>query len=93
MNNSGSVFDAPPAPIFGNIRNINDDEEMVLGYFEVANVQVTRIYTTKADVPYFIEEVCKYGPSRPINDYPRTCLRCSEFNNSTNETPEWWFDQ
>lgn len=93
VNNSGSVFDAPPAPIFGNIRNINDEQETVLGYFEVANVQVTRIYTTKADVPFFIEEICEYGPNRPINDYPRTCLSCSEFNNSTNETPEWWFDQ
>lgn len=92
-NNTGSVFDSPPAPIFGNIRNINDDVETVLGYFEVANVKVTRIYTTKADVPFFLEEICEYSPNRPINDYPITCLRCSEFPNSTGVTPEWWFDQ
>ncbi|MDN3205311.1 DUF4249 family protein [Algoriphagus sediminis] len=93
VNNSGSVFDAPPAPVQGNLRNINDEEEVVLGYFEVAKVDVTRIYTTKADVPFFIEEVCTFDPNRPLSDYPRTCLSCSEFDNSTGETPEWWFDQ
>ncbi len=93
VNNSGSVFDAPPAPIQGNLRNVNNDGETVLGYFEVAKVDITRIYTTKADVPFFIEEICEYDPNRPFSDYPRTCLSCSEWDNSTGITPEWWFDQ
>jgi len=92
VNNTGSVFDTPPAPIKGNIRNVNASDEVVLGFFEVANVNVTRIYTTPADVPFFIEEVCTYSPTRRLDDYPTTCLRCSEFNNSTTETPPWWFD-
>ncbi|MFC3879429.1 DUF4249 domain-containing protein [Algoriphagus namhaensis] len=93
VNNTGSVFDSPPAPISGNIRNERDPNEVVLGYFEVVNAKVTRIYTTRADVPFFISEVCTYSPERPINDYPATCLRCSEFKNSTEATPDWWFDQ
>ncbi|MDG1278735.1 MAG: DUF4249 family protein [Algoriphagus sp.] len=92
VNNTGSVFDTPPAPIKGNLRNVNVADEVVLGYFEVANVNVTRIYTTRADVPYFIEEVCTYSPTRRLDDYPATCLRCSEFKNSTTVTPPWWFD-
>lgn len=93
VNNTGSVFDSPPAPIKGNLQNEANPNEVVLGYFEVANVAITRIYTTKADVPFFIEEVCTFDPNRPLTDYPRTCLSCSEWENSTGVTPEWWFDQ
>jgi hypothetical protein len=93
VNNTGSVFDTPPAPIRGNIRNVDNPDEVVLGYFEVANVNLTRIFTTKADVPFFLPEVCTYSPTRPLNDYPKTCLRCSEFKNNSGEFPVWWFDQ
>lgn len=93
VNNTGSVFDTPPAPIRGNLSNTADENEIVLGYFEVARVNQTRIYTTRADVPFFEPEVCTFSPTRPIDDYPKTCLRCSEFPNSTGETPHWWFDQ
>jgi hypothetical protein len=92
VNNTGSVFDTPPAPIRGNIRNVNDPDEVVLGYFEVANVKLSRIFTTRADVPFFLPEVCTYSPERRLDDYPKTCLRCSEFKNSTGVTPVWWFD-
>lgn len=93
VNNTGSVFDTPPAPIYGNISNVDDAEEVVLGYFEVARIAQSRIYTTRADVPFFEVEVCAFDPARPYEDYPKTCLRCSEFPNSTNDTPHWWFDQ
>jgi hypothetical protein len=93
VNNTGSVFDTPPAPIRGNIRNVNDPDEVVLGNLEVANVKLTRIYTTRADVPFFLPEVCTYSPTRRLDDYPKTCLRCSEFENSSNDYPVWWFDQ
>ena len=93
VNNTGSVFDIPPAPVRGNVRNSANPDEVVLGYFEVARISQARIYTTRADVPFFISEVCTYSPERPITDYPVTCLRCSEFPNSTNDTPHWWFDQ
>jgi hypothetical protein len=92
VNNTGSVFDSPPAPIRGNISNASDPDEMVLGYFELARVSQQRIYTTKADVPFFVSEVCPYEPGKPRDRYPETCLRCSAFPNSTNDTPHWWFD-
>ena len=93
VNNTGSVFDTPPAPIRGNLYNDKDPEEVVLGYFEVAKVSQKRIYTTRADVPFFLPEICTYERNRPLDKYPKTCLRCSEFPNSTNDTPHWWFDQ
>lgn len=93
VNNSGSVFDSPPAPIQGNVYSIHYPDEVVLGYFEVARVSQSRIYTVSADVSFVVEAVCTYDPARPIDDYPKTCLRCSEFPSSTNKTPHWWFDQ
>ena len=51
INNQGSLFDIPPAPVFGNIANVEDRNEIVLGYFEVAKTKVTRINTTRADGP------------------------------------------
>ncbi|WP_297337476.1 DUF4249 domain-containing protein [Algoriphagus sp.] len=93
VNNTGSVFDTPPAPIRGNIVNVEDENEQVLGYVEVARVSQKRIYTTLADVPFELEEVCLYDPNKPVIDYPQTCRNCNAFGNSSNEIPEWWFDQ
>lgn len=93
VNNTGSVFDTPPAPIRGNLFNVNDPDEVVLGYFEVAKAKVARIYTTRADVPYFLEEICEYIPGKRATEYKPTCLSCNAFPNSTSQLPEWWFDQ
>lgn len=93
VNNTGSVFDIPPAPIRGNMYNVDDPEEAVLGYFEVAKAKITRIYTTRADVPFFLGEVCEYVPGKRATEYKPTCLSCNIFPNSTSQQPEWWFDQ
>jgi hypothetical protein len=93
VNNTGSVFDSPPAQIKGNLYNVNDSEEVVLGYFEVATAKVTRIYTTFADVPFFLEKDCVYEPSRRRDQYLPTCLSCNVFPNSQMFYPEWWFDE
>ncbi len=93
VNNTGSVFDSPPAPIRGNISNASDPNDVVLGYFELVRVSQKRIYTTKADVPFFVSEVSIYELGKLLEKYPPTCLRCSEFPNSTNDMPDWWFDQ
>ncbi|MFZ6009681.1 MAG: DUF4249 domain-containing protein [Bacteroidota bacterium] len=36
--NTGSIFDPPPVAIRGNMKNIDDDSDMVLGYFGVSAV-------------------------------------------------------
>lgn len=93
VNNTGSVFDTPPAPIQGNLHNTNDPDEVVLGYFEVSKAKMTRIYTTLADVPYYLEKVCEYEPGKARALYEPTCLSCNAFPNSIMEFPSWWFDQ
>ena len=91
VNNSGSVFDSPPAAIRGNVSNINDSEEVVLGFVEIAKAQETRIFTTRGDVPYYLEKVCEYIPGKRADQYLPTCLKCEAFPNSTNQYPDWWF--
>jgi hypothetical protein len=93
VNNTGSVFDTPPARIQGNIYSVNDSDEVVLGYFEVSKAKLTRIYTTAADVPYVVEKVCDFTPDKPRDLYKPTCLSCDAFPNSIMEFPDWWFDQ
>ena len=47
----GSIFDAQPSQLQGNIHNIADANEPVIGYLSVTNVQSKRIFLTGAIVP------------------------------------------
>ncbi len=48
--NVGGVFASQPYSIKGNVRNVADETEPVLGYFQVGSVVSERIYINKADV-------------------------------------------
>jgi hypothetical protein len=93
INNQGSLFDTPPAPVFGNISNVEDRRETVLGYFEVAKTKVTRIYTTRADVPFYMVDPCQYFPNKPDDSYAPECKSCearAQGRRWTNDAPAWW---
>ncbi len=47
--NQGSLFDIQVGTIQGNISNVNDDREIVLGYFEVLQEQSLRRFYTPRD--------------------------------------------
>lgn len=93
INNQGSLFDIPPAPVNGNIFNVNDNEETVLGYFEVAKTTTSRIYTTNADVPFYLLDPCQFIPSTPDDAYPAECRSCAaraQGRSWTIKAPVWW---
>lgn len=93
INNQGSLFDIPPASVHGNISNVEDQNERVLGYFEVAKTKVTRIYTTRADVPFSLVDPCQYFPNKPEDSYAAECRSCearAEGRSWTNDAPDWW---
>jgi hypothetical protein len=48
--NLGSVFDAQPATIKGNIHSIKNASEIVIGFFTASSVTQKRIFITKNDV-------------------------------------------
>ena len=41
---TGTLADTPPAPIIGNIRNINNSDEKIVGYFGAATVKKLRYW-------------------------------------------------
>jgi len=89
-NQVGSIFDAPPARIKGNMFNVNDDEQEVLGYFQAANQAFERFYILPDDLPYPLGLHCEYRPERSYFDYPSECLDCSRARNSSPNRPPWF---
>jgi hypothetical protein len=92
-NQTGSIFDTPPAQIIGNISNVNEPTEKVWGYFQATNETLNRIYLLPSDFPYtllFADEVCTYSGDRKISDYPTYCLNCLLYKNSSYSRPDWF---
>lgn len=50
---TGTLFDPPPTPVTGNMENVNDPLEPVLGYFEVAGVTEKRIFISRSELPAY----------------------------------------
>ncbi len=74
----GTLFDPAPSRLPGNIFNVNDPEEQVVGYFTVSGVSSTGDFITKD----MIERNVRY--SYEFND------DCRELANSTTEQPGFW---
>ncbi|MGK7393603.1 MAG: DUF4249 domain-containing protein [Candidatus Cyclobacteriaceae bacterium M3_2C_046] len=49
----GSLFDPQPFQLTGNIQNINDSEEPVIGFFSAGTVAEKRIFISRNDLPYW----------------------------------------
>ena len=69
----GDIFDKQPFQIYGNITNINDPDEKVLGYFQVSAAKVKMKYITypeieKLGIPHYQYD-CKISIVGP-SDYP-----------------------
>jgi len=59
---TGSIFDAQPSDISGNVHSTNNPEEKVIGYVTAATTQEKRIFITNAEVmtaEWGYERVCK----------------------------------
>jgi hypothetical protein len=87
-NQVGSIFDTPPAEISGNMYNVNDPNEAVLGYFQAANQTYDRFFTVPSDLPFFLSMECLYNPQ--TLQYPKRCLECITVPNSSYVYPEWF---
>jgi hypothetical protein len=50
VQNTGTLADSPPAPIAGNVRNLNNTQENIVGYFTAASVAVNRYKIKRQNV-------------------------------------------
>ncbi len=48
---TGSVFDAQPSQLNGNIHNVDDQMEPVIGFFNISSLQEKRIFLHNIDFP------------------------------------------
>ncbi len=86
---TGSIFDTPPGPINGNIYNINDPDERVLGFFEVSAVDTIRTYTFATDLePLAIEDLC--NPLVWQSWRKPECCDCLVIPDSDLQRPDYW---
>lgn len=85
-NPAGSIFDAPPAAVKGNISDRGQPEVFALGYFEANAVDTIRTYTENEDMPIFIQPRCVLG----LSDTLGPCFDCIQFEGATYEPPEYW---
>lgn len=83
VNQTGTIFDLPPATVRGNIFNSENMDELALGYFEAASKDTAHLYVTRADFPFFIPNPCP-GGSAP------GCRNCLELDGSSLERPPFF---
>jgi len=81
INQSGTIFDAPPATVRGNIINVEDENDFALGYFEAAAKNNAYDFVTRADLPVFIPNPCP-GPFE--------CNDCLLIEDSSLERPDFF---
>ncbi len=92
IEGAGSVFDPPPAQIAGNIYHVDDQNEIVLGYFQASSVTERRFFIRRSEVPQ--------QPGGPVNAFPECqgvgaepspyCYDCSLVSGATTERPSFW---
>ena len=82
----GSLFDPPPGTVIGNIRNVEDANDVAVGYFSVASVSFVRNFINSDELDFFVRPKCAGFFFTP----PFGCMDCEAVNNSTLEKPAYW---
>lgn len=87
-NQSGTVFDLPPAALQGNIKNDNDDSELVLGFFDVAAVDTVRVRVIASE---FRKNISGIVPCSNFSrrNWPEECCQCLVLGGANLERPAW----
>ncbi len=91
-NQTGSIFDAPPAGIQGNLYNVNDETEVVLGYFELTNIDSLRTFITAGSLSTeytFPIRVCP-GTFFFTREFFIECCNCERIEKASLVRPEWF---
>lgn len=93
-NPAGTIFDSPPATIRGNIYNVENPKERILGYFEVAAVDTAYTFCERNVFRYAINDPCRRDVFSPawVNTYgfdPK-CAYCTNIEGHSLKVPKFW---
>lgn len=86
LNNTGGIFDVPPAAAVGNLFNPKDPDEQVLGIFSVAGGVRKSGYVRRDYVSQ--QPLTKKTPEPKVPQ--RDCQQCIESTARTSKQPEGW---
>ncbi|MEM7511940.1 MAG: DUF4249 domain-containing protein [Bacteroidota bacterium] len=91
ISQGGGIFDSPPAPVRGNITNVDNPLEQVLGSFQVANTDTAHLLIYKTDLApeYVPPRYCKPLWWDPCTFY-RPCDNCQVIKNSSPVRPAFF---
>ncbi len=90
LTQTGSLFDAPPGAVRGNVFNVDQPEEQVLGYFYAAPEDTTRVKVIASDFsPFRINPYCG-APGFPPFPFPGECCNCTILPNASLIAPPYW---
>lgn len=102
QNNLGSIFDPPPAQILGNLTFVDEEQDLVFGFFEAASVKTRRVFITSESFTNLDPEINYFAdlgvnaPCSPPTGWigrwipPEFCRDCSLLLNSTHTKPPFW---
>ena len=74
---NGDIFDPPPATIRGNMINLTNPDENVIGYFRASDVSIDSVFLTQ-------EMLLEPKPLLQIND------DCQTYRGGTASRPDYW---
>ena len=90
VNDVGSIFDAQPAPVPGNIFNPEDPEELVLGYFSAFDEKKRLAFIRRPDLGDLAEQPFCGLPGLAPDPLPDACCNCLRLDFSSTIPPPFW---
>ncbi len=91
LEDAGSIFSPPPAQIIGNIYNVDDDTELVMGYFQVSAVTEKRVFIRRGEVPADPGGSVSVFPECNSTEPAEHCYDCRLYSPfATTTRPSFW---
>lgn len=90
VNSVGSVFDPLPFTLDGNMANIENEEEVVLGYFAALGQTSDRVFINRSALRIQFNDPCIVIPGP--GGLPSICFDCTNFRGAYTNRPDFWED-
>ena len=86
LSNDGTLYDPPPGNVKGNLINVNNKTDQIIGYFSVSGVYTARYFVSAQSLGgNFVNPPCGFGNR---NNPP--CQDCLVIKNSSLDKPTYW---